>query len=117
MAYDLHLESRINAILQEKKVGYVAKKMMGGLCYMVDDKMCVGIMKDKLMCRVGKENYEACLEKEHCTTMEFTGRALSGFVYVEPEGIDMEDDLAYWVQVCLDYNPLAKASKKRKRKS
>ena len=83
---------------------------------MVDGKMCVGIMKDNLMCRIGADNYENALSHEHCVPMEFTGRPLNGFVFVQPDGIDLEDDLEYWVQKCLDFNPFAKASKKKKTK-
>ncbi len=46
--------------------------------------------------------------------MDFTGRSIKGYVFVTPEGFDMEEDLDYWLQLCLDFNPLAKASKKRK---
>ena len=114
MAYDNFLEDRINKVLTSKKVTYEAKKMMGGLCYMVDGKMCVGIMKDNLMCRIGTDYYESALSHDHCVPMEFTGRPLKGFVFVQPDGIDLEDDLEYWVQKCLDFNPFAKASKKKK---
>ena len=55
MAYDEFLEERISRVLDEKKVVFEAKKMMGGLCYMVNQKMCVGIVKDHLMARVGPD--------------------------------------------------------------
>lgn len=114
MAYDEFLEERITRILQEKKVSFDAKKMMGGLCYMVDDKMCTGIVKDHLMARVGPEAYEECLDKPGCKPMDFTGRPMNGYVFVGGEGIAGDDDLANWIQLCLDFNPLAKSSKKKK---
>lgn len=114
MAYDEFLEERINRVLQENKVPYEAKKMMGGLCYMIDQKMCVGIVKDHLMARVGPDVYESVLDKPGCKPMDFTGRPMKGFVFVGDEGIDQEDDLSYWIQLCLDFNPLAKSSKKKK---
>ena len=113
MAYDEFLEERITRVLNEKKVLFDAKKMMGGLCYMVDQKMCVGIVKDHLMARVGPDVYESCLEKPGCKPMDFTGRPMKGYVFVGEEGIAGEDDLADWIQLSLDFNPLAKASKKR----
>ena len=61
MAYDTHLEERINHVLQAKKVVFNVKKMMGGLCYMVDGKMLCGIIKNELMARVGQDKYKACL--------------------------------------------------------
>ena len=81
---------------------------------MVDDKMCIGIVKDNLMARIGEEKYPEALQKDGCKEMNFTGRPLKGYVFVEPQAVDMEDELEYWVKLCLDFNPLAKASKKRK---
>ena len=71
MAYDEFLEERITRILNEKKVLFEAKKMMGGLCYMIDDKMCVGIVKDHLMARVGPDVYETVLNKPGCKPMRY----------------------------------------------
>ena len=115
MAYNEYLADRIRNVLNERKASYEEKKMMGGLCFMVDDKMCVGIVKDELMARIGPEKYETALQKNGCKPMDFTGRPMKGYVFVEPDAIDMEDDLAYWVQLCLDFNPLAKSSKKKKK--
>lgn len=114
MAYDEYLAERIKRVLETKKVSFEEKKMMGGLCYMVDNKMCAGIIKDKLMARVGPEIYEDALTKKGCREMDFTRRPMKGFVYVEPEGIDMDKDLEYWVDLCLEFNPKAKSSRKRK---
>jgi len=113
MAYDPHLEERITRILKEKNVPFDARKMMGGLSYMVDDKMCVGIVKDHLMARVGPEIYESVLSRPGCKPMDFTGRPMKGFVFVGSEGIDLEDDLDDWIQLSLDFNPQAKSSKKK----
>lgn len=114
MAYDEFLADRIRTALQNRKISFEEKKMMGGLCYMVDDKMCVGVIKDKLMARIDPEVYEEALSKVGCKKMDFTGRPLKGFVLVEPLGIDLEEDLNYWVQLCLDFNPKARSSKKKK---
>ncbi len=114
MAYDEYLADRIKRILETKKVSFEEKKMMGGLCYMVDDKMCAGIINDKLMARIDPEIYDEALTKKGCREMDFTKRPMKGFVYVEPEGIDMEADLEYWVDLCLAFNPRAKSSKKKK---
>lgn len=115
--YDEHLEDRISSILNQKKVKYQKKKMMGGLTFMVDDKMCIGIVKNELMARIGPNVYEEVLKKDGCKEMKFTGRPMEGYVFVEPNVIDLDDDLEYWIQLCLDYNPLAKSSKKRNKKS
>lgn len=114
MAYDTLLADRISGILKDKKIIFVEKKMMGGLCYMVDDKMCVGIIKNNLMARIDSEIYALLLQKPGCKEMDFTGRPMKGFVMVEPVGIDMDEDLEYWIDLCLEFNPRARSSKKKK---
>lgn len=115
MAYDQHLADRISRILKEKSVSFEAKNMMGGLCYMVNDKMAVGIVKDSLMIRIDPGLYEQSLKKKGVRRMDFTGRVLKGFLLVDPAGIDMQKELEYWIQLCLDFNPRAKSSKKAPR--
>ena len=114
MAYDDFLADRIRNILKEKRVSYEEKKMMGGLTFMIDDKMCVGIVKNDLMARIDPNIYEDALKIKGCKEMNFTGKAMKGFVLIEPESIDMDKDLNYWIQLCLDFNPKAKSSKKKK---
>lgn len=114
MAYDSLLEDRINQYLKEKAPLYYSKKMMGGLCYMLDDKMLCGIVKNQLMARIGTDAYEEALKKEGCSEMNFTGRAMKGYVFVDEEAIDMDDDLEYWLDLCIQFNPEAKSSKKKK---
>ena len=113
MAYNEHLAERIRQVLNEKNAEFEEKKMIGGLCYVIDDKMCVGISGDKLMARIGPEKYKSALKKPGCKVMDFTGRSLEGYVFIEPDGIEKSDELAYWVQLCLDFNPLAKSSRKK----
>ena len=113
MAYNEYLQERIESILNEKRIQFEAKKMMGGLCFLVDDKMCIGIVKDDLMARVGAESYEELLEREGARPMDFTKRPMKGYVFVSPEGVDFDRDLEFWVQRCLDFNPMAKSSKKK----
>ncbi len=123
MAYDEFLADRIKQVLDEKKVSFTTKKMMGGFLFLVDKKMLCGIHIDKkygdslLMARIGETAYEKVIDKEECLPMDFTGRPMRGYVFVTPDGFDMDEDLEYWVQLALDFNPLAKASKKRKKKN
>lgn len=117
MAHNEFLADRIRQVLDEKKAVYTEKKMFGGLCFMVDGKMCIGIMgNDDLMARIGPEKYEEALTQPGCKEMTFTGRSMKGFVFLEDEAFDQEEDLARWVQLCLDFNPLAKATKKKRKK-
>jgi len=123
MAYDEYLGERIGRILKENGANFFTKKMMGGLIFMVNEKMACGIHYDKkretdlLMARIGPEASESVKEKPGCHPMDFTGRPMKGFVFITPDAYDMDEDLEFWVQLCLDYNPLAKASKKKKSKT
>ncbi len=114
MAYDEYLAERIRRHLNEAKVVFKEKKMMGGLTFMIDGKMCIGIVKENLMARIGPDVYESALKKPGSKPMDFTGRPMKGYVFIEPEGVDMEEDLKYWIDLCLAYNPLAKSSKQKK---
>lgn len=120
MAYDEYLADRIKNTFNEKRVSFEARKMMGGLCFMVDDKMCCGIHIDKksndslLMARIGEEAYNKVFNQATCLPMDFTGRPMKGYIFITPQGFDLEDELAYWIQLCIDFNPFAKASKKKK---
>lgn len=87
---------------------------MGGIAFMVEDKMCVGVVKDNLMARIDPEIYEQSLQNPGCREMDFTGRPMKGFVFVEPKATDMDDDLTYWIGLALEYNPKTKSSKTRK---
>ena len=123
MAYDEYMADRIKQYLDRQPIHYEAKKMFGGLCFMVDDKMCCGLLHikakdvDVLMARVGKEAYSKAISKPAAMPMDFTGRPMKGYVFVTYEGIDTDQDLEFWLQLCLDYNPKAKMSKKKSAKS
>jgi TfoX/Sxy family transcriptional regulator of competence genes len=114
MAYDEHLADRVRLAFRELHAEVHEKQMMGGLCFMLNDKMCAGIVNDALMARIGPEVYEAALAREGCRKMDFTGRPMNGFVFVDPEGVDDDAELLTWIQLCLDYNPKAKSSRKKK---
>jgi len=113
MPYNEFLADRVRLLMQEKRVGFYEKKMFGGLVFMVDDKMCVGIMKDELMVRIDPEQSDEALKRTGCSLMDFTGASMKGFMMIDLEGTDMDEDLESWVQMALDYNPRAKASKKK----
>ena len=123
MAYDEFLADRIRQQLNEKHITFDELKMMGGLCFKVNNKMLCGIHIDKkygdslLMARIGQDNYEKELEKTECLPMDFTGRPMRGYIFVTPKGFDSDSNLEYWLDLCLAFNPLAKASKPRKKKA
>ena len=64
------------------------------------------------MARIDPEFYEETLKKPGCSEMNFTGKPMKGFVFVNSDGIDTEDELGFWIQEGLDFNPKAKSSKK-----
>jgi TfoX/Sxy family transcriptional regulator of competence genes len=113
MAYDEHLADRVRRIFKDQRIPYEDKKMMGGICFLVNDKMCLGVVKDKLMARIDPASMDAALERPGCREMDFTGRPMKGFIFIEPVGTDMDEDLESWVEMALKYNPMAKSSKKR----
>ncbi len=96
MAFDEVLAGRVVAAL-EVVDGVVERKMFGGLAYMVRGNMAAGIIGDRLMVRVGAEDYEVALAEPHCGPMDFTGRPMRGFVVVEAVGIASESGLKGWV--------------------
>lgn len=116
MPYSEYLADRVSQFFVEKSIHFEAKKMFGGLCFMVDDKMCVGVNVDEIMARINPDKYQESLQKEGCREMNFTGRPKKGYVFLTDEAIDLDGNLHYWLQLALDFNPLAKASKKRKLK-
>ena len=115
------LQNNIKSILTEKQVRYEIKKMFGGLCFMVDSKMCFGVYKPKntehpkLIARVGEHFYKSALEQPFCSEFDLTGRPMKGYVFVTPDGFDTDTELAYWLNLCLAFNPSAKASKKKRK--
>ncbi|MCG1035731.1 TfoX/Sxy family protein [Polaribacter sargassicola] len=114
MASNEFLSERIAVFFTDKKVPFYEKKMFGGNCFMVDEKMCVAVMKDEIMARINPNIYLESLEKEGCKEMSFTGKAMKGYVLLSVDAYDLDKDLYYWLQLALDFNPLAKASRKRK---
>jgi hypothetical protein len=74
-----------------------------------------GVEKDRLMARIDPQSYDAALRRKGCVPMDFTGRPMRGFVFVKPTGLATESELDYWLKLALDFNPKAKASKKRAR--
>jgi len=113
MAYNESLADRIRSILEERKVKSTDKKMFGGLCFLVDDKMLIGVEKNRLMARIDPEDEPKALKRKGAKPMNFTGRVMKGFVFIDDTAVDMDKDLEYWVDLCLKYNPKAKASKKK----
>lgn len=113
MAYNEKLADRTRAIIAQTHKKVEEKKMFGGLCFMVNDKMCVGVEKERLMLRIGPEIFDEVIQKEGCTPMDFTGKVMKGFVFVSEEVLNTQKKLDYWIQLALAYNKIAPISKKK----
>ena len=109
MAYSEHQADRIRQRLTKHNLTD-EKKMMGGLIFMVNHKMCVGLDMDKktgndrLMVRVGKARHDQLIFNKGSREMDFTGKVMRGFLYVDPKGFDAENDLDFWIEKALYFN-------------
>jgi hypothetical protein len=102
MAYDEALANRIRSAL-ETDSAVTEKKMFGGIAFLHRGLMFVGVSGNKLMARVGKENYQESLARQHVREMDFTGKPMQGYVYIEPSGIKTEEQLRFWLQRCKQF--------------
>lgn len=112
MAYDQQLADRVRELLSVRE-DVTEKEMFSGICFMVDDKMCICVSGTELLCRIGAEKVETALEKGNCRNMMNNGRLMKDYVYVEDVAFDYQNKLKHWVDLCLEFNPKAKSSKKK----
>ena len=123
MAYSEVTLGRIRKFFQAQAPEFTEIKMFSGVCIKVDDKMCCGTHIDKksgvefLLCRLSEQDYQQALTQENVIPMDFTGKPMQGYIFVTEEGFASDRDLSGWLQKCLDFNPLATSSKKKKSKS
>jgi len=116
MAYNEKLADRVREIISENHKNVIEKPMFGGLCFMVNDKMCVGVEQERLMVRLDPAKYDEVMEIEGCKPMDFTGKIMKGYVFVDIRALNTNKKLGYWMDLALEYNKIAKASKKKKTK-
>ncbi len=102
MAYDEGLAQRLRELLVDRD-DVDEKKMFGGVAFMVRGNMCIGVNKDRLMVRVGKEHHNEAVSQPHARPMDFTGRPMEGFIFVDPPGYESDEDLEAWLQRGLRY--------------
>lgn len=117
MAYDNHLANRVREYLNTlQNIKIEEKKMFGGLAFTVNDKMCVNVGDDLLMCRFDPDLTEELSERAGFLPMIMKGSEYKGYCYVEPTGYKNQKDFEFWINLCLDYNDKAKSSKKTPKK-
>ena len=99
MAYDERLAQRIRDALAGNQA-ITEKKMFGGIAFFRHGLMFVGVSNSSLMARVGKENHAESLDRKHVRVMDFTGRPMQGYVFVDAQGIRTEAQLRFWLERC-----------------
>lgn len=102
MAYDTTLAKRVGELLRHRK-RVTQKEMFGGACFLVNGNMSCGVIRDRLVVRVGPVQYEQLLRKRHVKPMDFTGKPLHGLIYVMPDGLKRRESLRVWLEWGLRY--------------
>ncbi|MBE0391734.1 TfoX/Sxy family transcriptional regulator of competence genes [Flavobacterium sp. 7E] len=115
MPYNELLSLRIEKILIEMNVDFKQKKMFGGNTFMVNDKMCFGIMQEEIMLRVMDEFYETLLEENHVKPMDFTKKIIKGFLFIEKEAFKTDNQLLRWINYGLDFSERGILKHKKKK--
>src|SRR5882757_2927088 len=109
MPYSEKLVDRIRIALMDLDIPKVEeKKMFRGVTFMVDDKMCICVGPERLMCRIDPDKHDQLLEEKPCRTMIMKGREYKGYILVNEEDVAKKKELDFWIGVCLDFNKYAK---------
>lgn len=114
MAHNEALTQRVRAALSHLP-DVEEKRMFRGTAFMVDGKMCITTGHDGLMCRIDPDLYDSVIEQNAARPVEMNGRIYKGYVRIDEGGISNQKDFEYWINLSLDFNKRAKASKKRKK--
>jgi TfoX/Sxy family transcriptional regulator of competence genes len=101
MAFDEGLAQRLRERLGAERVA--ERKMFGGLAFLVDGNMCVGVMGEELIARVGPDATDAALGRPGAHLFDFTHRPMKGWLQVEPAALEDDDALDAWVEGALSY--------------
>ncbi len=112
MAYNEQLATRVRVVLKGLR-SLAEKKMFGGLAYLSHGKMFAGILRDDLVVRVGPHGHEAALKQPHTRPMDFTGKPMKGYVYVNPNGTKTAAQLRAWLRKGLDFDTALPATKRK----
>lgn len=102
MAYSESLANRIRQILGRRR-GVVEKKMFGGMGFLLNGNMCVGVWKTSLIARLGPERAEAAIREEYVGEFDITGRPMKGWVLVEADGVETDEQLSRWVDQAVEF--------------
>ena len=111
MVYDEKLAGQVRKLLVKRKA-IAEKKMFGGVAFLLNGNMCVGLHGEELIVRLDPAETDRTLAKPHTRIFNMTGRPMKGWILVKPAGLAREDALAKWVQVGVDYAASLPAKKK-----
>jgi len=114
MAYLEKTANDVREIIAATHTNVEEKEMFGGLCFMVNGKMCVGVKTERLMFRINPDKFDEVVEKDGCRPMIMRGKALKDYVFVDTEILNTKKKLMYWINLALEYNEIAKPAKKKK---
>ena len=103
MAYSEKVAQRIREALKHLS-NVEEKKMVGSLAFMVNGKMCLTAGPERMMCRIDPELHEQEVKKEGCSTVVMRGRDYKGYIYIQEENLEKENDFNYWIGLALDFN-------------
>ena len=96
MAFNAEIADRVLKVLEGRE-GLTERKMFGGIAFMLNGNMCCGVTNDDLMVRVGADGLEDALDQPHARPMDFTGRPMKGFVFVDAGAVG-DRVVRQWVQ-------------------
>ena len=111
MPYDEKLAERVREALEDIPTAE-EKKMFRGITFLVNDKMCVTVSGDELMCRIDPEKQAEALKKKSSRQVVMKGKPMAGWIKVSQEGLISKKEFDYWIGLCLAFNKEAKSSKK-----
>jgi TfoX/Sxy family transcriptional regulator of competence genes len=102
MAFDQDLAERIREQLTHTR-GIEEKKMFGGIGFLLNGNMLVGIWKEELIVRLRPEDGDTALREQHVRAFDVTGRPMRGWIMVAPEGLEEDHQLADWISQALAF--------------
>ena len=102
MAFNEELAERIRRALARRK-GTEERKMFGGIGFLLNGNLLVGVWKDSLCVRLGPDQGEAALRESHVREFDITGRPMKGWVLVASEGVEDDDQLRGWIQRAVQF--------------
>ena len=103
MAYDESLAMRIRSLIEPMKNDFIEKRMFGGITFLYRGKMTLGVVKDELCVRFIETDHPDVMEHEHVRPMDFTGKQMKDFAYVNQDALQSEQELRNWLKLSIEH--------------